>query len=1269
MRTRNNLNLIENMKYHRILINLFHDGFRSWTITLLISAILVNGLQSPPTMIKQPPHEKLFEVFQGSDAEQAERPFVLECEAKGDPEPVYSWKKNGIEFSYVAYDKRITQQPRRGSLVFTKPQPIDEGLYQCFAENKHGRSVSNAVFLKRAELNSFSNNEIITVHATEGEPYTIPCHPPTGYPKPQVFWIIQSESGALINGINSSRLSVDPEGNLHFSNVTQKDTLTDAVYACSATSTFKTTYRIGRRTRLLVEPSGTTGQTSYPPTKQYVSPPNVPALKGKRLDLFCVFGGTPIPEVTWVKRNGRIRDGVIKTNYGKTLTFPKVEFSDEGIYECTASNGAGSIQTHAMEVVVSSVPYWIEVPNNTNAADTETVKFKCAAAGIPEPKLQWFKNGDKLVPNDRVRVNGNELIISSVQEIVDTAVYQCNASNVNGYAFRDFYLNVLKLPPEIVDPPEKETLAVVTSDVILKCRVFGAPKPEVKWEKDDTPLNGANYEVLENGDLRIHHVLVTDQGKYKCIATNKFGIKFATGELKVKGKTKIIHSPENFEVAAKKTAVFRCSAEADPSLDLKISWAFNERRIDISHDPRIVQSTDNSLTITTTKELDSGVYTCIASTELDSVNASATLTVQDVPNAPKIISVECNELTAMVEWIPTGDNRAPVLSYDIQYNTSFHPDNWLNAFTNVPVPDTKFKVAMSPWTNFTFRVIAKNKIGPSEPSVPHGFCSTKEDVPYKNPDNVVGKGEAPGALTIRWTPMTPIDHNSEGFYYKVSWKRHDIENDSWNSRTITDWKQNYLTIENQPIFKPYRIKVEAHNRRGAAHTAAGEIIGWSSEAKPLRSPENFRVVEIRDHKSALMAWDPVSSDSVRGHFQGYKIQTYAVGEDEKLMREVKIPPNVSKALVQIFKPNSRNIAKIFVYNSMYMSDPSNEVVVNTPEGVPGPVSSFEGIAMGSNAIYLYWSPPDEPNGKIKGYRIFYEIVDGTELGPKQERFPQIDDPKITGVKLGNLRPGTKYRITNHAITKMGMGEPFFIELETKSEDAAAQPDKPIFDINSVRANDGSDHVKITWFPNSSKIPGNNFYVQYRLKGTNTFLSTPRDENQDSTVVYISGLDPDKTYEMRIVAVDGKYETPSELKEIIPSGAYGMDPIGHIANFAPWFISMMCAIALIIVAVVLVCIVKRNRGGKYSVHEKEIAHGKDDYEEAGFNEYNKPLAYGGRGSRHSINSSLNAESDEDSMADYEADSSKFGEDGSFIGEYGPKKKRDDVQSPTGIATFV
>lgn len=145
--------------------------------------------------------------------------------------------------------------------------------------------------------------------------------------------------------------------------------------------------------------------------------------------------------------------------------------------------------------------------------------------------------------------------------------------------------------------------------------------------------------------------------------------------------------------------------------------------------------------------------------------------------------------------------------------------------------------------------------------------------------------------------------------------------------------------------------------------------------------------------------------------------------------------------------------------------------------------------------------------------------------------------------------------------------------------------------------------------------------------------------------------------------------------VLPSGGPSSGSTAHLANFAPWFIGMMCAIALIIVLIVLVCIIKRNRGGKYSVHEKEAAQGRDEYEDAGFNEYNKPLggarAPQDRGSRQSLNSGHQAESDTDSMAEYgEGDSSKFGEDGSFIGEYGPKKRREEATSPmTGMATFV
>jgi hypothetical protein len=92
--------------------------------------------------------------------------------------------------------------------------------------------------------------------------------------------------------------------------------------------------------------------------------------------------------------------------------------------------------------------------------------------------------------------------------------------------------------------------------------------------------------------------------------------------------TKITDEPEDYEVAAGTTATFRCNAVSDSSLPLAIEWLNNGQQIDFEAEPRFVRSSDYSLTITKTTELDSGTYTCVARTNLDEARAQATLTVQ-----------------------------------------------------------------------------------------------------------------------------------------------------------------------------------------------------------------------------------------------------------------------------------------------------------------------------------------------------------------------------------------------------------------------------------------------------------------------------------------------------------------------------------------------------------------------------------------------------------------------------------------------------------------
>lgn len=386
----------------------------------------------------------------------------------------------------------------------------------------------------------------------------------------------------------------------------------------------------------------------------------------------------------------------------------------------------------------------------------------------------------------------------------------------------------------------------------------------------------------------------------------------------------ITDSPSNIEVQAGKNAVFRCNAESDPSLDLEIIWSFKNVEIDFSLNQRMTKTASNSLTIGRTIELDSGVYSCTARTKLDNATAEATLTVQDVPNPPRITNIHCNNSLAKVEWVSTGDRRAPILFYRIQYKTNFQ-DVWEYNMYEIPVPENSVTIRMTPWSNYTFRLVAENKIGPSEPSAPSEQCTTLPNVPFKNPDNVKGAGTTPSNLIISWTAMTQNEHNAPGFFYKVFWKRKDVENEPWGQKTISDWRQTHLLIENTPTFKPYRIKVEAHNSRGQSLLQASEVIGWSGSARPTEAPKDFVSMPPIEPRGVNLKWSPVSLDSIRGHFKGYKIQTWTAEESEDQCREVHAPSNVTHVNIQALKPNSINYLQVLAYNDQYNGPPSNRI--------------------------------------------------------------------------------------------------------------------------------------------------------------------------------------------------------------------------------------------------------------------------------------------------------------------------------------------------------
>ncbi|CAG7826051.1 unnamed protein product [Allacma fusca] len=1229
---------------------------------LLIHSQPAAGLvQSPPFMVKQPPTtEVLFQVAQRQD--ENDKPFLIECEAEGDPQPKYSWVKNGKEFNWQAYDDRISQQPGRGTLVITAPRDEDIGQYQCYAKNEFGTATSNSVFVRKAELNSFKDEETMPITADEGKPLKLPCSPPDGWPKPRVYWIQQNLQGAL-KSINSSRITVDPEGHLWFSNVTRNDRSQDFYYACAAFSPFRNEYKLGNRVFLNVAPISSS-QNKHAPEIQYTTKRSTVALKGEDVDLWCIIGGTPLPEIKWARKGGQLpTDRVQYENYGKTLRIQDVDISDEGSYDCDATNGVGTPISHSVTLSVYAVPYFTVEPEIQNAAEGETVEFHCEAFGKPSPDIKWIHNGVPLEQaplNPRRELVEGKIIIRDLKK-EDTGNYGCNATNSFGYVYKDVYVNVLALPAEITEPPTDHA-SVDGKTVILRCRVFGAPKPLVRWIREQQELTGGRYRIMDYGDLEISSVTFVDAGSYTCYAENKFGSDNRTGSLVVKEHTRIQDRPEDYEVAAENTAIFRCSAVADSTLTLSIDWLRDNTTIDFETEQRYVKLQDNSLTIDKASELDSGVYTCLARTELDNASAEATLVVQDKPNAPELTGITCNARDATLSWRAMGDNRSPILYYTIQYNTSFTPDSWEVAYKDVPATESSYTVSVSPWANYTFRVIARNKIGPSKPSSHSDVCSTPPDVPFMNPDNVKGHGNRPDNLVISWTPMPEIQHNAPKFRYIVQWKLND-GTERWNREEIKDWRRSDLTVPNQPTYRPYLIRVRAINERGESNVAPTEVQGYSGQDKPLQAPENFTLLSVVDYKTVVVSWNPVPPESLRGKFEGYKVEHWTDDDD---VEEVLFKNDATQAAVEDLVPFAKNYLRVRVYNTDHDGPVSRTVEVVMEEGVPGPVELFEAFPLGQSAFYLSWKKPEKPNGILKGYEIYYQKVQGTELGQRMRRTPAIDNPDQTLAKLAGLEAGTKYRIHIHAKTGKGQGEGYFIE-ERTYDTVAATLAKPRFSWSQQRTENGISTIRVNWKPNleGQGRPGSHFYVQYKRYGETTYKSTDPelyDDFQD-----VRGLEPGETYVFRVVAVDGKVEQVSEPEEIY-THPLDFPIIVPPSDTTGWFIGLIVALAFLILILILVCIVKRNRGGKYAVYEREIAHGRLDYDEGGFREYSQPTDE--RSGRISMASDFRPphESDTDSMVEYGDDGSKFTEDGSFIGQYGVKKKP-DPNLPSPMATFA
>ncbi|XP_063761952.1 neuronal cell adhesion molecule a isoform X8 [Eleginops maclovinus] len=999
---------------------------------------VLEGLPQPPTITLQSPKDYIFDPREN---------IVIHCEAKGKPHPSFSWTRNGTHFD-VEKDSKVLMKPGSGTLVIDisgEKAEAYEGTYQCTAHNEHGTAVSNSIVIRqsRSPLWSKETNEAIVVQM--GVSLVLYCRPPAGLPPPVIFWMDNNFQRLQLD----KRVSQALNGDLYFSNVLPEDTRSD--YICYAR--FPHTQTIQQKQPISVTVLNNSPEGERRP--EFMTPLGATStkmvLRGETLELECIAEGLPTPEISWQKDGGELPSTRTSFyNFKRTLKVSEVNEADGGDYRCTATNNLGTAH-HIIKVTVKAAPFWVSAPRNLVLAPNETGILTCRVNGEPKPKISWFVNGVPLenAPEDHSRkVDDDTVILSNVQS-GSSAVYQCNASNEFGYLMANAFVNVLAEPPRVLTPPNRVYQVITNNPALLHCASFGSPIPTITWFKDSQTSikNGDPYVIHENGTLEIHVAQPLNSGKFTCIATNILGIKENHVFLEVKEPTRILKQPEYKVVQRGMSAVFECKVKHDPTLIPTMTWL--KDNTEVSKDDRFQVDVD-SLTIRDVEDEDEGTYTCVMNTTLDQDSASAMLTVVEATPTPAIVyekpdppsDLELTDQTGrsvQLTWTPGDEHNSPTEKFLIQYEDLLHqPGVWIN-LTDVSVPSTTAQLKLSPYVYYSFRVLAVNRVGYSQPSQPSSQYRTSPAAPDDNPSDVRGEGSEPGNLVISWMPLTGFQANGPDLEYRVQWRQKDVDDD-WSSKNVANVSQ--FVVTGTPTYVSYEIKVQAFNDYGSAPEPE-TVFGFSGEDLPLSAPE---IVQVMVHNSTLaeVHWEPVDFPSVRGKLQGYKVyyrREHSLQDTEEASDQneqvLTFSGNRSEGRLPGLQPYSLYNLTIRVLNSKGEGPPSPSKKFETPEGVPGPPSFLNVVHPSLDSLTLEWGPPMNNNGRLAGYTLKYHPVNTTkELGPvKIMSFPANE----TTFTLGNLNSSMLYKFYLSAKTIKGSGPIITGEAFTVMDTTRTQP--------------------------------------------------------------------------------------------------------------------------------------------------------------------------------------------------------------------------------------
>ncbi|KFQ11687.1 hypothetical protein N329_08090, partial [Haliaeetus albicilla] len=659
------------------------------------------------------------------------------------------------------------------------------------------------------------------------------------------------------------------------------------------------------------------------------------------------------------------------------------------------------------------------------------------------------------------------------------------------------------------------------------------------------------FLLLAGGSLEISDVTEEDVGTYTCTADNGNETIEAQAELTVQVPPEFLKRPANIYAHESMDIVFECEVTGKPTPTVK--WVKNGDMVIPSDYFKIVK--EHNLQVLGLVKSDEGFYQCIAENDVGNAQAGAQLIILDLdvaiptlpptsltsatndhlapattgplPSAPRdVVATLVSTRFIRLTWrTPVSDPQGDNLTYSIFYTKEGINRERIENTSRAGETQVTIQNLM-PETVYVFRVVAQNKHGPGESSVPLKVA-TQPEVQLPGPaPNIRAYASSPTSVTVTWE--TPLSGNGEIQNYKLYYmeKGQDTEQD-------VDVGGLSYTINGLKKYTEYSFRVVAYNKHGPGVSTQDVVVRTLSDV-PSAPPQNL-TLEVRNSKSIMLHWQPPPAGTHSGQITGYKIRY------RKVSRKSDVTESIGGTqLFQLIEGLERGTEYSFRVAALTVNGtgPATDwISAETFESdldetrVPEVPSSLH-VRPLVTSIVVSWTPPENQNIVVRGYAIGYGI------GSPHAQTIKVDY-KQRYYTIENLDPSSHYVITLKAFNNVGEGIPLYESAVTRPHSDTSEVD--LFVINApytpvpdpspmmppvgVQASILShDTIRITWadnsLPKNQKITDARYYT-VRWK-TNIPANTKYKTANATTLSYlVTGLKPNTLYEFSVMVTKGR----------------------------------------------------------------------------------------------------------------------------------------------------